>query len=341
MTNILDNIEIGEIIGKSIAGNASQSDLIKLENWLKETPKNEAILKFIKDENNLTSVLKSFERVDKDFGWKKLEERLSTVSLRKQILKWKIAAILIFIVGIGGSFIGYLNSDSNKLESIPNTYTTVITENGQTSKIILPDSSIVWLNSGTTLSYNNNFSVSNRNVKLNGEAYFKVTRNEVIPLIVQCDELEVKVLGTEFNVSAFPENDDICVVLERGSIELSHVKNRFQDFELKPGEIARFDDVNNKLVVGHVDTYQYISWKDGVLIFKDTRMKDVFTKLERWYGLEIDVENPEVNNLIFNATIVDENLEDIFQLIKYTCDIDYKITYSHNPLTPIKITINK
>ncbi len=341
MTRILDHIEIGEIIGKSKAGTATQNDLNKLEKWLKQNPKNAETLKFIKDEQNLTSVFESFERIDKDQSWKKLQERISTDSLKKKILQWKIAAVLIFIVGIAGSLFGYLNSGSNKLEPIPITYTTVITENGQTSKIILPDSSIVWLNSGTTLSYDNNFSVNNRNVSLEGEAYFKVKRNGAVPLVVCCNELEVKVLGTEFDVSAFPEDDEILVVLEKGSIELSHIRNKFQNFELEPGEIARFDDVNNKLVVSNTDTYQYVSWKDGVLIFNDASMKDVFTKLEHWYGVEIEVENPEVYDLIFNATIVDENLEDIFHLIKYTCDIDYKIVYSHDPLIPIKITINK
>lgn len=341
MANVLDNIEIGEIIGKSIAGIATQSELNKLEKWLKQTPANVEMLEYIKNENNLTSVLESFKRVDTHFAWKKLEERTSVFSLRKQIIRWKFAAIFIFVVGIAGGLVEYLYSGHDKLEQTPISYTTVITENGQTSMIILPDSSKVWLNSGTTLSYNNNFSVSNRNINLKGEAYFKVKRNEAVPLIVSCNNLEIKVLGTEFDVMAFPEADEISVVLEKGSIELSHVNNKFQNFELTPGEIARFDYVNNKLVVSKVNTYEYISWKDGVLIFKDASMKDVFTKLEHWYDLEIQVENPEIYNLIFNATIVDESMEDIFHLIKYTCDINYKIAYSHNPLVPTKITINK
>ena len=339
MKNISDRIKIGKIIGKYLAGNESSGEMEKLTSWLKEAPENQSKLEFIAEEKEIVKNIESFEDIDTDRAWKKYEEKLSDISLRKQILKWKIAAALIFILGLTGSLFGYWGSKGKKPESTLPVYTTVVTENGQTSRIILPDSTIVWLNSGTALSYNNNFSVNNRDIKLKGEAYFKVAINEAIPLIVHSNKLEVKVLGTEFDVSAFPGNDRVSVVLEKGSIELSHVSNKFECFTMKPGEIARFDDVNNKLVVNRSDTYEYVSWKDGVLIFNNTSMKEVFSKLELWYGVNIEVNNPKVYDLIFNATIVDESLEDIFHLIKYTCDIDYKIIYSHDPLVPVKIKI--
>ena len=340
MKKISDRIKIGKIIGNYITGDESESDSEKLNSWLNEAPENRLKLDSITEEKEIAKNIEAYEDIDTEKAWKRYEEKISGLSLRKQILKWKIAAILIFLVGLAGSMVGYWNAENNNLEPETLVYTSVVTENGQTSRIILPDGTVVWLNSGTTLSYNNKFSVDNRNINLEGEAYFEVKRNEAIPLIVHCDELEVEVLGTEFDVNAFPENDKISVVLEKGSINLSHINNKFQDFILQPGEIAQFDDTNNKLVVSHINTYEYISWKDGVLIFNNTPMREVFSKLELWYGVNIEVDNPKVYDLIFNATIVDENLEDIFHLIKYTCDIDYKITYSHDPLVPIKIEIS-
>uniref|UniRef100_UPI003216A1CB FecR family protein n=1 Tax=uncultured Draconibacterium sp. TaxID=1573823 RepID=UPI003216A1CB len=341
MTKISKNIEIGNIIGRYMTGNASQQDLIKLEEWLKKTPQNKRILESIEDENNIEAVVDVLDSVNKEQGWQKLEQKYTTLSLRNQVIKWKIAAMLLFLVGLTGSILGYWNPNPNKSEFVPANHTTVVTENGQKSKIILPDSSVVWLNAGTKLSYNNGFSVNNRNIKLEGEAYFKVQRNELIPLVVVCSDLEVRVLGTEFDVRAFPEEEKISVVLEKGKVELSHINDKFQSFNLEPGEIAVFDDIKNTLGISSGNTYEYISWKDGVLIFNNAMMKDVLTKLEHWYGVDISVTDPDVYDLIFNATIVDENLEDIFSLIKYTCDIDYVIRYSHNPHIPIKITISK
>ena len=340
MKKISDRIKIGRIIGKYFTGNESIRESEKLRSWLDEALVNQSKLDYITEEKEIAQNIEAYENIDMDKAWKRYEEKISGISMRKQILKWKVAAILIFTIGLSGSIIGYRYSKDRNAASTPLVYTTVVTDNGETSRIILPDSTVVWLNSGTALSYNNNFSVNNREVKLKGEAYFNVARNEAIPLVVRCKELEVKVLGTEFDVNAFPKNDKVSVVLEKGSIELSHIDNKFESFTMKPGEIARFDDVSNKLVVSSSDTYEYISWKDGVLIFKNAPMREVFTKLEHWYGVNIVVDNSKVYDLIFNATIVDENLEDIFHLIKYTCDIDYKITYSHDPLVPIKIVIS-
>jgi ferric-dicitrate binding protein FerR (iron transport regulator) len=340
MKKISDRIRIGKIIGKYITGNESVSDSDKLNSWLNEDPENQLKLDHITEEREIVKNIEAYEDIDTNKAWNRYEEKIAGLSLRKQILKWKIAAILVFLVGIAGSLVGYWSSGNGKSALTKSVYTTVVTENGQTSRIILPDSTVVWLNSGTALSYNNNFSVNNRDVKLKGEAYFKVARNENIPLIVHCEEMEVKVLGTEFDVNAFSYDDKFSVVLEKGSIELSHINNKFESFTMTPGEIAKFDDLNNKLVISRADTYEYVSWKDGVLIFNNTSMKQVISRLEHWYGVDIEVNNPKVYDLIFNATIVDENLEDIFHLIKYTCDIDYKITYSHDPLVPIKIEIS-
>ncbi len=340
MKKISNRIKIGKIIGNYIVGKESERESEKLNSWLKKASDNPSKFGFITEEKEIIRNIESFEKFSADRAWKKYNERINSLSLRKQIWKWKIAAIFIFLAGLSGSIYIYFEKDIPTQESTSPVYTTVVTENGQTSRIILPDSTVVWLNSGTALSYNNNFSVDNRNVKLKGEAYFKVKRNEHIPLVVHCEDLEVKVLGTEFDVNAFPENNKVSVVLEKGSVELSHLSNKFLPFTMRPGEMARFDEEKEQPLVRPVNTYEQVSWKDGVLIFNNTSMKEVLSKLEHWYGVDIEVSNPDVYKLIFNATIVDENLEDIFHLIQYTCDINYKITYSHDPLVPIKINVS-
>ncbi|QGY47011.1 DUF4974 domain-containing protein [Maribellus comscasis] len=340
MAKISDRIRIGKIIGNFITGKESANEMEKLHSWINESPENEAKFKTLTDEREIARNIDAFESIDIERAWKKYEEKNVAIKLRKQILRWRLAASIILIAGLSGSLLSYFNRSDVSEETTPEFFTSVVTENGQTSRIVLPDSSVVWLNSQTTLSYSNKFSIENRNIKLDGEAFFKVQRNEEIPLIVSCGNLKVKVLGTEFDVCSFPADDKVNVILEKGKIELTHVNNLFQPLDLRPGHMAQFDEQKKILSLQKVDTYEYTSWKDGVLIFKDTPMKEVISKLEHWYGVEINVNTPDVYDLVFNATIVDESLEEIFKLIEYTCDVSYKIYYSHNPQVPVIIEVS-
>jgi ferric-dicitrate binding protein FerR (iron transport regulator) len=244
----------------------------------------------------------------------------------KPLLRY--AAIFIFMVSlVSATFFltrnVYMHSGGEPL------YTTCATAYGETSKIILPDGSVVKLNSGTTLSYNNNFSVNNREISLQGEAYFDVVRNENIPLVVNVNEIKVKVLGTAFNVEAFSEEQKINVTLERGSIELSHEHDLFKPILIKPGEFAQFDKENQKLKLQTDGYNKHIAWKNGVLSFVDEPMKEVVAKLERRFNVKIEVNSPSIYNLIFTATIKDENLKEVLNMMKYASNIDYEVQYSH------------
>ena len=118
---------------------------------------------------------------------------------------------------------------------------------GQISKVVLPDSSVIWINSGSTIKYNNQFSSSNRDIELVGEAYFKVSKNKKLPLIVRSSELQVEVLGTEFCVTAYPEESSVQVVLEKGKIVLTSSKHSYFNQDMNPGEMALFNKEKKKI----------------------------------------------------------------------------------------------
>ncbi len=234
---------------------------------------------------------------------------------------WFYAAVLIFLVGINYYFFYFKSGFQHG--KINNYYaTTVITEEGQRSKVILPDSSVVWLNSSTTLSYYEDALNKERRVKLIGEAFFHVSRNENKPFFVQNNQIIVKVLGTEFDVEAYPENKKVNIALESGSILLQHEKNKSFNYKLIPGEIANFDLSKNKLNVAKIDVKKFSSWKNGRLIFQNDPMKLVIEKLERWYNIDVVVKDDEVYNSIFTGTITNEGYEQIFRLISYTCSVN-------------------
>ncbi|HAZ00666.1 MAG: hypothetical protein A2W90_14415 [Bacteroidetes bacterium GWF2_42_66] len=263
------------------------------------------------------------ELVDKSF--RELQNRISLKPKSLTIYSLlKYAAILILVVGISSAMF-YLGKESNPVPVDVMKYTSVVADYGQISKVILPDSSVVWLNSGTTLTYNSNFSFSNRDLTLNGQAFLEVRKNKEIPLIVSSGDLKVKVHGTRFDVSAYPEEKKIDVVLESGSVELLHAKNTDFSYTLKPGEMAEYNLESKSLAINETGLKNYTRWKDGVLIFKDASMAEVIKKLERKFNVEIVTDNPGVYKSVFNANFKNESLTEILDYIHFSCPISYRI----------------
>ena len=240
-------------------------------------------------------------------------------SCRKMNQFFRIAAIFFFVISIGSLAYFFANQE----ESLPEFYTSVMAENGQISKVELPDGSLVWLNSGSEITYSNFFASNNRNIKLVGEAYFQVTKNEDIPLVVNSGDLQVKVLGTQFNVAAYPDASHIDVVLEEGSVELLNREVESFSYILKPGERAIFDKYDRKLVLSNVNTSKFTSWKEGIINIYDQSLEELTKRLETRYNQEFEFDD-DVKNFHYTFTIKNESLDEIIKLMK--------------KITPIKAT---
>ncbi|WP_430973948.1 FecR family protein [Sunxiuqinia rutila] len=332
-----DAIKKGIFLGKYITGKDSREEELDLKNWVGEDTANKQLFDQLTSRSGIASQVEAYDNVNTPRAWNKYAERLRRYQLEKSLGRWRIAAILFFVIGIGGlvgnSVVDFI------FKQTPENYTTITASNGQSSMITLPDQSTVWLNGGTTLTYNTAFFSQNREVRLDGEAFFQVTKQTAHPFVVQCNELNVRVLGTSFNVRSYAEDEMISVVLEEGAVELNTKKGNSRNYHLKPGEKADYSRIKKELSIHEVETSQYTSWKKGLLIFSDATMSEVVKKLERWYNVSIEVKNPQINNLLFNATILHEDIEDIMELIKFSCAINYDIVLSNDPDTPIQITM--
>ena len=251
----------------------------------------------------------------------------------------KYAAIFIFAVGISSLYFHIQNKD--QLLKNSNVFETLVeAENGQRSKIILPDSSVVWLNSGTTISYNSNFARQNREIKLMGQAFFEVTKNKLMPFVVNCADLKVRVLGTRFDVNAYSNNGTISVALNSGSVELLHSKDLSILSKIVPGEMAQYDMHTGRVSIKVVNQEQIAAWKEGILYFKDSPMKEVLNQLERKYNIDIEVNNPKIYKSVFTATIKNETLEEVFHSIEYACSVHCTIIRSEDKAVKTKIIIS-
>ncbi len=222
-----------------------------------------------------------------------------------------------------GDKLSYVNSDQNK----PLVYNTLTIPYGKHFKITLSDGTNVHLNSGSSLKYPVNFiEGKKRKVFLNGEAYFSVAKDANHPFIVNSDALNVEVLGTEFNVTAYPEDAVTDVVLVEGSVGLYEEDSDMDDATIiKPGIKGTLNKANKKISTEKVNTLVYTSWREGGLFFRNMPFKNIVKKMERHYNMKIIITNEALKNEMFSANFDDEPITKILSYFNDSYNINYVI----------------
>lgn len=232
----------------------------------------------------------------------------------------KVAAVLVIGVGLG-LFV------QNYKKEFP-VYYTSIAPKGSVSQMVLPDNTMVYLNSGSEIKYSINGESGQREVFLKGEAWFQVTKNKEKPFIVHTPYYNINVHGTEFNVKAYPEDKEITTTLEKGSIEISSTKQfKIQSNQfLKPGEQLTYNKEHNSIQLKNVKTSLYTSWKENKLIFINMELKELITLLERKYGVDIEVEDDSILELHYDGTLKNETIIEVMNILQHSLPITYNIT---------------
>jgi hypothetical protein len=226
-----------------------------------------------------------------------------------------------------GSAIVY--NDKNKIEKL--VYNTLTVPYGKRFALKLSDGTKVNLNAGTSLRYPVKFlEGQNRQVYVeSGEAFFKVAKDTQHPFIVTNNEVNVRVLGTQFNVSSYPENTNITTVLVEGSVSLYDSKEEYninKSTILKPGYKAEWGKINELLVIEYADIDVLTAWINGRVVLKHMKFDDIIKKLERHYNVEITNNNKSLGKEFINATFDIETIEQVFEVINELHPINYSIT---------------
>lgn len=316
---------IDRLIEKYLNGNMSDEDYIRLTEYLQEKPENMIHFDHYKHEwiSRSDESEKSWLRLkSKIVRLKVLENKLG----RKIHLPYKVLRVASVLV-IGLVFGAVISSGILLVRNGGGNPIVFNAPKGEKSVMILPDSSKVWLNGGTVLTANRNFGISNRKIELTGEAYFEVTKNKRLPLIVTTGPMKIRVLGTKFNVSAYADQQLIETTLKEGIIELSPAtEGAFRKFIMQKNQIAVFDKTTSKLSVGAVDVETKLAWKNNQLIIENENYLRVFKKLENWYGVKFTFENIPLTEPNYSMTIKTESLREILELISIITPIRYDIT---------------
>lgn len=344
-------------------GKTTEKDLKVLSEWLDENMHHRQLFADLKKwyiearlkigDNSETTELayqKFIERVNTMTKEKLNGKNISLINPRNGYLRFVAMVIILLAVGIASYYLGHKTSSP----AIPE-FCEISVPYGGKSTVILPDSTVIWLNAGSKIRYNRNFVNKTRDVYLSGEAYFDVTKKK-IPFIVHTSHLNIKVFGTSFNVKDYPDDRNIETTLVKGSIrvdskelpkpillkpneklvfEKKEVKTVLDSVLTKPENIAKVD--NNKIVKAtkkpdkevmideNVNIEESTSWKNGILLFNKEKLSSLTKKLERKYDIKFVFTSENLKNFSFSGTLKDFPLEQVLKAIKLTSPINYTV----------------
>jgi ferric-dicitrate binding protein FerR (iron transport regulator) len=320
------NIHI--IIVKYLTKAASSEEENELLAWLSQTEDNRCLFRSMKDAFDLGQ----FERLVKSSNtaeeWKKLLRRikqpaakqtkqLHAISPFRKIMRY--AAVFVFGLLCMKALDAVFTEKPVETEFI----TTLETGKGERSKLTLPDSTVVWLNACSYVSYGQDFGKQTRKVNLHGEAYFDVRKDASKPFLVCSDNFTYRVTGTSFNLYSF-DNDNIeSIVLVEGAVSVESGSFRA---EIKPGELLEFDKTTRKIRRHRINTALYTGWRFGELMFDRMTFEELAKRLERNFNVTFVFENNRVKKESFGGTFRHyDSLETILKVIKTSTPFKYRI----------------
>ncbi|NLN31170.1 MAG: DUF4974 domain-containing protein [Bacteroidales bacterium] len=248
-------------------------------------------------------------------------KRSLTASQRIFKFYMRAAAVILIPLLIAGVYV--YNNLSYKKHLVENEQMAarIFAPLGSRVSFSLPDGTKGMLNSGSHLDYSSPFSYD-RKVKLEGEAWFEVSPDEKHPFEITAGSSVVKVLGTSFNISAYPAENYIEIVLNSGKIEY-HSNDSNEDMVLFPSERLIYSEGRTSKSV--VDPEKYNAWTEGKLVFRGDPMAEVARRIERWYNVKISIADKELEKYSFRATFQDDSLEDVLKYLAMTSPIQYRI----------------
>lgn len=310
-----------------LEGNLSNDEQAELAKWINDCEANARFYVETKDTWE-ASLANGDEIANTTQEWEKFKSLVKSSSagvqsgLKKTLVIWQsVAAVLVVTVAILSVLVSlnYFVSGNNEVLTVQ-----TIVPTGEKSQILLPDGTKVWINSASVLSYNTGYGKQNRDVEIDGEAFFEVAHNAEIPFNVHTKDCEIKVLGTKFNVRSYDTNTQTETALLEGKVEVTLLKGK--QVNLIPGQLAVADNENNELKIVQRNVTNSICWKDNVLRFDNTPLSEVVDKLGYWYGVNFHLSNAQnLEEKHFTFTVKTESLKELLDIVKLVQPLNYQI----------------
>lgn len=310
-----------------IRSEATPDEVGQVEAWCREDAAHEKILLQI---SSIYFALQRKERIatrNPEKAFEKVQLHIKQKAKRRWINRFSVAAACIAGVILLSTAISYWRQP---IYTAPEQQLVTVRANaGMRSHFDLPDGTTVYLNSGSSLTYPIPYSKDKRNISLEGEGYFKVAHNPNLPFIVSIPgkQMQVEVTGTEFNLQAYAEEDNIQTTLVNGQVNLllQGKNHSSQKYPLSPSEKATYNPHTHKVHIEQVDTRYETAWIEGKLMFKDTPLPEVFKQISIFYNVKFEIIDQVIDSYCFTGTFDNLQLFQVLDYLKISSLMDYKI----------------
>jgi ferric-dicitrate binding protein FerR (iron transport regulator) len=353
------------LLSKRLSGEASEAELQDLENLITEHPEWQYAIQnlgdlwnhkptqdFTLEEDAYMLHLHRMSEMSIPFG--DIIERIPVAEKKRVRMRWYWAAAAVFVVA--GMFFFWKIGTDKESPVAAKEVNEITTRPGSKSKVLLPDGTTVLLNAGSRLTYNKDYGKELREVSLTGEGFFDVTRNKDVPFIIHTSDINIKVLGTVFNVKAYPEDKKTETSLIRGSIEVT-IKNRPNDkiilspsekLVVENGDLEHGKEVAKEKVALKADVHQTelvpiisvnklkynpadsavaeTQWTVNKLVFRDQSFEEIAMNMERWYDVSIEIRDELLAREKLSGTFENETILQALEALKISIPFRYEQT---------------
>ncbi|MBC9797318.1 FecR family protein [Sinomicrobium weinanense] len=309
-----------ETIVKYIREELEDNERQEVMRWIASSEEHQKKYNFLKAQHTVSGFNRPALDVEKIYSrWKKHDKK----QRQRKILLRLTSAVAIFVLMW---FVVDMLPSSDTKKDVVNTkeekMVEVVTPRGISREIVLPDSTHVVLNVDSRLKYPPVFKDSIREVFLTGEAYFEVIKDTRLPFIVHAGDMNIRVLGTSFNVRSYSGDSDTRTTLVEGTVEVS--SDDVAPVKLKPLQAAMLNHGQTQLKIKEVSREEAVSWKEGKLIFKETPLEDVLEDLERRYDVQFEIGSAVLYDYLFTGTFDNLTIDEVLRVLKISSSINYK-----------------
>ncbi len=327
-TNNIENFN-WELLTKFINNEVSEQEKSEVESWLNESEENREEMENCRKMLQKVDTYFKAKNFDSEAALKHVKSKINPVQLkvvqRKKLLLahfYKYAAILVVAVLLGsaGYYLGFKKQIFSGYEQV------AAAETQQNNEFVLPDGSVVTLNSDSKLDFPKQFASNVREVTIIGEAFFEVKPNPEKPFVINAGNTQVKVLGTSFNVSAYPDAETVDVIVTTGKVQVTRKSDDLlaekSEVFLTPGEKGTLFIQRNFLEKSVNTDPNYLAWKTNDIIFNETPLSEVVRCLEKVYHINIELAEPELANEVLTAHFDKKPISFVLNVVRLTFNLE-------------------
>ncbi|MDX8337799.1 FecR domain-containing protein [Draconibacterium sp. IB214405] len=341
----MENIEKfdWELVTKYLNKETNSQENEEVETWLSQADKNREEFEQYKKMLNKVDSFYQAKKFDNEAAWNYVHAQLNPAKVRsiqlqktrKEVIAqfYKYAAIVIIALLLGSVtyYLGFRNPDRAYYSEV------ISAENQVLNEYVLPDGSVVTLNNNSKLLFPKKFKGDTREVTIIGEAFFDVQRNPEKPFVINAGSAQVKVLGTSFNVSAYPGAETVEVIVKTGKVQVINnnatTEKGNEEVFLTPGEKGTLVVSNSHITKTMNSDPNFLSWKTHDLVFNTVPLNQVVECLEKAYHIDIDVMEPELNDLLYEGHFDQKPVDFVLDVIRLTFDLELSVDGKHYTLT--------